>query len=279
MTSTTAFPVPSPVGRGLTGGLLTASARFWFLLVVIGQWAFLYYIVVFYGPSTATGNFQAWTKNTLLQKGYVEGDTAGNLTFAVHALLAAVIAFGGALQLTPAIRNRFPAFHRWNGRIFMTTAIGLSLAGLYLVWVRSTNPTFLGSLSLTLNAALIVGCAVMAWAKARARDFDAHRRWAMRTFMVANAQWFIRVGFMAWVILNQGPVAMKAFNTVWQFGCYLVPLAILELYLRTQDRAGPTGRLAMAGGLFAATLVMAVGIAGFTYLSFRILSGQPLSFG
>src|SRR5215469_201054 len=80
---------------------LNAAARFWLVVAVIGQWTFLYYIAAFYGPSTFTGNFQAWTKNTFLRMGYVRGDTAGNLAFAAHALLAAVIAFGGAMQLIP----------------------------------------------------------------------------------------------------------------------------------------------------------------------------------
>jgi hypothetical protein len=45
---------------------LKAAAGFWFVVAVIGQWALLYYLVAFYGPSTFTGNFRAWTKNTPL---------------------------------------------------------------------------------------------------------------------------------------------------------------------------------------------------------------------
>lgn len=94
------------------------------MVAVIGQWAFLYYIVAFYGPSTFTGNFQAWTKNTFLRMSYVAGDTAGNLGCAAHALLAAVVAFGGAIQLIPQIRTRAISVHRWIGRVFLWTALG-----------------------------------------------------------------------------------------------------------------------------------------------------------
>lgn len=45
---------------------LKTATGFWFVVAVIGQWALLYYIVAFYGPSTFTGNFRAWTKNTPL---------------------------------------------------------------------------------------------------------------------------------------------------------------------------------------------------------------------
>ena len=86
--------------------VLKTAAGFWFVVAVIGQWAFLYYLVAFYGPSTLTGNLQAWTRNTFLRMSYVRGDTAGNLAFAAHALLASVIAFGGAIQLIPQIRAR-----------------------------------------------------------------------------------------------------------------------------------------------------------------------------
>lgn len=50
---------------------LKAAAGLWFLVAVVGQWAFLYYIVAFYGPSTLQGNFEAWSKNTFLLKRYV----------------------------------------------------------------------------------------------------------------------------------------------------------------------------------------------------------------
>src|SRR5438876_6246294 len=107
---------------------LTASVRFWFAAAVIGQWAFFYYIMAFHVPTLISGNFQAWSVlRSLGGMGYVAGDTAGNLTFGAHAVAAGIIAFGGALQLVPQIRARFPTLHRWNGRIFLVAVLGLSL--------------------------------------------------------------------------------------------------------------------------------------------------------
>ena len=39
-------------------------------------------------------------------------------------------------------------------------------------------------------------------------------------------------------------------------------LAVLELYLRVKESAGPSGRFAMAGGLVVLTVLMGVGIFG-----------------
>ena len=264
------------LGEGTASAVLRGAARYWFVTAVIGQWFFLYYLLAFYGPSTLTGNFQAWSRNRLLFKGYVAGDTAGNLAFAAHALLAAVIAFGGALQIVPQIRARALAFHRWNGRVFMVTALGLSVSGLYMVWIRGSNPSLVGRLSISLNAVLIVAFAVLAWRSARRRDLAVHRRWALRLYLVANAQWFMRVIVMAWVLVNRAMGVKVAFGGPFiyfaDFACFLLPLAVLELYLLARDKGGPRGRLAVAGLLIVMTLLMTVGMFGFSMFSLRILA-------
>ena len=45
------------------------------------------------------------------------------------------------------------------------------------------------------------------------------------------------------------------------FAQYLVPLAVLEIYLLIQERGGARGRFAMAAGLFVLTVVMGAGSA------------------
>lgn len=257
---------------------LKAAAGFWFVVAVIGQWAFLYYLVAFYGPSTLTGNFQAWTRNTFLRMSYVRGDTAGNLAFAAHALLASVIAFGGAIQLIPQIRARAISVHRWNGRVFFVTALGLSVSGLYMEWVRGDRENMVSGIAISLNAVLIIAFVVLAWRSARAHEMSTHRRWALRAYLVANAQWFTRVGFLTWMIIRgllggrdsfDGP-----FASFLDFGCYLVPLAVLELYLRAKEGGTPNGRFAMAGSLVVLTVLMGVGIFGIaTFMWWPLLKG------
>ncbi len=262
--------------NSIADSALKAAARFWFLVAVIGQWAFMYYILAFYGPSTVKGNFQAWTKHPFLNMSYVAGDIVGNLAFAAHVLLAAVIAFGGAIQLIPQIRTRAISVHRWIGRVFFVTALGLSASGLYMEWVRGDRFNMVGAVAISINAVLIILFCCLAWRSARSHEISAHRRWALRAYLVANAQWFTRVGVFAWIIVNRGPVGIGKhfdgpFIFFWDFGCYLVPLAVLELYLRAKEGAGPRGRFAMAGGLIVLTLCMGVGIFGITMLSWRLL--------
>ena len=255
----------------LDGGLrkaLPAAAASWLAVAVAGQWAFAYYLIAFYGDSTLAGRYQLWTKNTLLRMSYVRGDTMGNVAFASHALLAAVIAFGGALQLVPQIRQRAIAVHRWTGRVFLVTALGLSASGLYMEWIRGDREDLISGIAISINAVLIILFCLLAWRAALIHELQSHRRWALRAYLVANAQWFTRVGFLAWMILSRMALhgaaerLDDAFAACWMFGCYLLPLAVLELYLRARQSRSIQNQLAAAGTIFALTLIMAVGIIG-----------------
>lgn len=253
---------PSP--QNVANAALKAAAGLWFLVAIVGQLLFAFYVAVFYGRSAVHGDFRSWNKG--MPHAYVAGDTLGNLAVAMHLALAVIIIVGGAIQLIPQIRDRGPSLHRWNGRIYIATAFAISIVGLYMVWGRGTVGGLIQHLATTLNAILIMLCAAMALHYARARKFAVHRRWALRLFLVSGGVWFFRVGLFLWLFLNNGPAGFDPktftgpFLIVWNFGQFLLPLAVLELYLRAQTRAGTPGRIAMAAGLFVLTVAMGVGI-------------------
>ena len=72
-------------------------------------------------------------------------------------------------------------------------------------------------------------------------DYRQHRQWALRLFLVANSVWFFRIGLMFWFMVNQGPagIDVETFTgpTLWvlSYAQFLLPLAMLELYLRAQS--------------------------------------------
>ena len=248
------------------GGLLRGAGLAWFLVAAAGQWTFVWYILNVYGVTTAAGNPQDWNE-TGLMVGYVDGDWFGNLMFGVHVLLAAVITMGGTLQLVPVLRKRLPALHRWNGRIFMVIAVVLAVGGLWMTWLREARLSDLGALGVSLNGILILIAAPIALHLAMKRRIDQHRRWAMRLFILVNGVWFFRIGFMAWIIIMQGPVGSTRqldgpFDLTLAFACYLLPLAVLELYFRAGRAQSAAPKLAVAGLVLLLTLVTAVGIFG-----------------
>lgn len=252
--------------------LLDWAAGLWFAVMIAGQWIFVYYIAAFYGASTLSGNFEAWAAHPFV-KAYVPGDTVGNLSFAAHVMLAIVITFGGMLQLLPQIRQRAAWLHRWNGRTFLTLSIIVSLAGFYMVWLRQGATPEIHDLSISFNGALILLFAGLAWRTAAARNITAHRRWALRTLMVVNGVFFLRLLFSGWIMLTQSEPNIFTFYA-FEAASFLLPLAILELYLRARDGGGPILRAAAATTLLAATGYMAIGTFAFTMIFVvGILSG------
>ncbi|MBI2381773.1 MAG: DUF2306 domain-containing protein [Gammaproteobacteria bacterium] len=256
---------PAQLRRATTA--LNGAAGFWYLVTASGQLMFVAYLLAFYGGATLRGDLAAW--NRVVPHAFVPGDTLGNGAMGLHVLLAAVIMSGGLLQLIPGLRQRAPGLHRWSGRFYLAGACAASLAGLYMVWFRAGETgDLVQHLGITGDAVLILLCAGMALRHALARDFRAHRRWALRLFMAVSAVWFFRIGLMAWLLVNQGPAGFDPetfrgpFLSFLSFADYLLPLAVLELYFLARERTGAWGKAAMAAGLIVLTLVMGLGVFG-----------------
>ena len=255
--------------RNVADTALKAAVRFWFGVMVIGQLIFAFSIASFYGMAAVRGNSAAaWSAH--FTHGYIPGDTVGNLAIALHLISAVIVILAGMLQLIPQVRDRFPVFHRWNGRVYIVTAFTISLAGLYMTWIRGSVGDLSQHLGGSLMAVLIMVCAVMALRYALARDFKTHRRWALRLYLVVSASLFIRAGLFLSFALNHGPFGFDPatftgpFLTFMTFAQYLAPLAVLELYLRTEDQGGASGRIATAAGLVVLTVALAAGIFAVT---------------
>ena len=270
MIPTTTIPLPERVNAPFATKILTFSATAWFIVAMVGQWLFGLYILLFYGKSTLTGDFDRWNK--VLPHGYVDGDWKGNLMVGTHILLAAVLVIGGPLQLIPQVRRHFPVFHRWLGKLYVVTAIVVSTAGLIMVWTRGAVGDATQHISISIQAVYIISFALLAIRHARTRQFDTHRIWALRLFMVANGVWFFRVGLMFWLVVNGGPVGFDPdtftgpFLSALSVFTYAIPvsLIILELYLQAQQKQNKALSLCTAALIFVCTIIIGIGIFGAT---------------
>ncbi|TVR16382.1 MAG: DUF2306 domain-containing protein [Balneolaceae bacterium] len=248
--------------------ILAFSAIFWFTIAFIGHLIFVLYIISLYGISLFEGDFDRW--NAMMPKGYIEGDIAGNISIGVHLLLAAIISIGGPLQIIPKLRDYVPRFHRWNGRLYVSTAVIITLTGFYLTWVRGSVGGLVGAVAITINGILILLFSLIVIRYAMAGNFKSHRKWALRLFMVVSGVWFFRVGFMLWMLIHQKPVGFDPatfqgpFLTFLNFAQYLLPLLVLEIYFWANERARKTGKITTAAIITILTIAMGVGIFGAT---------------
>lgn len=250
--------------------VLRASALFWYVVAVAGLWVFAWYIAALYGLGFMRGQFDRW--NTVLPEGhgYVAEDLQGNVLLGVHLLVALVVTSAGLLQLVPWIRLRAAWLHRWNGRLFVVAAMVAAVTGVFIAFTRGAVAGDYMTAGNVLNALLILVFGAMAWREARARRVAAHRRWALRLFVVTLSVWFYRVGMMLWFGVHRAPIGHSdaftgPFDIFLAFGHVLLPLAVLELYLLAGQRGGASARLAMAALLTLSTLGMGGGIVLATF--------------
>ena len=267
--SATASELITRVRRSLADGTfpavtLKASSRFWFAVTVVSQSLFATYIVLLFGLSAVHGHLG--DRARFNNHAFVPGDHLGNLAVAGHMMFAIIINLSGALQLVPSLRNRAPLFHRWNGRIFIVGAFVVSLAGLYMIWIRGAVGDLPQHVASTIDALLILSFATLALRTAMGRKVAAHRQWALRLFMVISGVWFFRLGVFLWIAINHGPAGFDddtftgPFLTIWGLGSFLLPLAILEVYLRGEKLGiGNARKLSMACLIVVATLMIVAG--------------------
>ena len=263
---------------------LRFSVRFWFLVMVIGELLFTLSTVSFYGGAALKGDASALKR--FMFHGYVAGDTLGNAIVATHILCAVIINLGGLIQLIPQVRQKAPRLHRWVGRVYLTTAAALSLAGLYITWVRMAGGPFSDQFGISLDALLILTCGFLSLHYALARQFDRHRRWTLRLFLVANGSFFFRTGVFFWLAVNQGHAVgfdvdtfKGPFLTFLSIAESLLPLTILEFYLRTQASRSQMARYVMAAGITLSGLVIGIGVFVLgTAIWIPLILHKPLAF-
>jgi len=114
------------------------------------------------------------------------------LAIHTHIIASAVALLLGPLQFSARLRARWPAWHRWSGRLYLGVGVGLGgAAGLYMSQHAFGGPVArLGFAGLAL-AWLFTGAT--AFAAARRRDFAAHRRWMIRNFALTFAAVTLRL--------------------------------------------------------------------------------------
>ena len=250
---------------------LDRSVRSLLYIGIMGQLAFAIYIMIHFGGTAIQGDWQSWTESMI--HGIIEGDPIGNLAVIIHILLAFIITLGGPLQFFSWFRTKGSSFHKWNGRIYIVTALLISFGALFMVWNRpATIGGELGRIAISGNGLLIIWFAIMTWRTAVQRKFEEHRKWAIRTFVVVSGVWFFRVGFGTWFLVTgfTAPGVTEDlsgwFDRILYFGSYLVPLLISETYIRVKAANNIRAKWALAIFLF----VLCPLLIGGTFITIKV---------
>src|SRR3954469_5216316 len=94
------------------------------------------YILAFYAGALAEGEMAKWNGN--LAGLYEPGSRAATAGIGMHFAAGGVILVLGCIQLMAGVRKRWPAVHRWIGRVYVTAAFLAGVGGLTFIFTNGT---------------------------------------------------------------------------------------------------------------------------------------------
>ena len=190
----------------------------------------------FVAHALVTGSLALGGDATVLGRLYSFDSRLSNSAIALHMVAGGVITGLAPIQVIAPIRRRWPRVHRMSGYVLATLAVMTALGGFAFILHRGTIGGPLMTTGFSLYGALMLIAAVQTVRYARARQFDIHRRWALRLFVLAIGSWLYRVHYGVWYALTGGTASTLdftgLFDQVQVFAFYLPYLLLLELYLR-----------------------------------------------
>ena len=268
--ASTAFDTSSSTALARTGASARAllwTARGLTATTWISAGLFGLYILAFYAAALVDGNIAKW--NDSLPRLYESDTPAATAGIGLHFAAGGIILALGCIQFVGSIRSRYPAVHRWIGRVYVTAAFLAGIGGLTFIVTKGTIGGTTMDVGFGIYGVLTAAAAIQTYRHARARRLDTHRAWAMRLFALAIGSWLYRMDYGFWFLLADGAGHLKdfsgPFDKVMAFFFYVPNLLVVEALIRAPSAALSTStRWAAAVAFSSATAFLVLGTYFFT---------------
>jgi hypothetical protein len=209
-----AVPVHAPVGQTKLTRALTIFA--WTILVLLAAGFIWKYVFHYYLNYNAQGFGPYWTRR---------GALLLHITGGMTALLTA------PWQFFSGLRGKSLDVHRRTGIVFLLGVIAGSAGALYLAFTTTFGWAF--GFGLVALAAAWLSTSGMAYYAIRQRQFEIHKEWMIRAYIVT-------FGFVTFRVFNDyGPTSRLkpendlAITLAW--ACWVVPLFVAEIILQLRQ--------------------------------------------
>lgn len=225
------------------------------------------YILAFYASALYNGEMGRWNK--VLPRLYEPDSAAATTGIGLHFAMGGVILVLGSIQLIDAVRTRFPAAHRWIGRVYVLSSLLAALGGLTFIVIKGTIGGPVMNVGFALYGVLMFISAMQTYRHAVAGNVTKHRAWALRLYALAIGSWLYRMDYGFWILLTDGLGHGRQFSgpfdKVMAFFFYLPNLLVAEAFIRARSyTASPVLRLSASLVLLLATGFLLLGTYYFT---------------
>lgn len=192
------------------------------------------YILAFYATALYSGTMEQW--NQVLPGLYEKGRIASTSGIGLHFATGGIILILGSIQLIRSIRVRYPALHRWIGRVYVLSSLLVAVGGLIFIVVKGTIGGTVMNIGFGLYGILMFIAAIETYRHAAKGRLDKHRAWALRLYALAIGSWLYRMDYGFWLMLTDGLGHTRQFSgpfdKVMPFFFYLPNLVVAEVFIR-----------------------------------------------
>ena len=271
MSKVLAKPItPEPTPHRLTK-ISTVTLRWSGMVLVTTVWVsaalFGLYILAFYAAALYEGDTNRW--NEVLPGLYEKDSVATTSGIGLHFATGGIILLLGSIQLINVVRVRFPALHRWIGRIYIVSSLLTAVGGLTFILLKGTIGGIMMDIGFALYGVLMFLAAIETYRHAVAKRLEKHRAWALRLYALAIGSWLYRMDYGFWLLLTDGLEHTRQFTGIFDkimfFFFYIPNLLVVEAFIRARDyKASSALRFAASFILLFATTFLLVGTYYFT---------------
>ncbi|WP_367392121.1 DUF2306 domain-containing protein [Lewinella sp. LCG006] len=191
------------------------------------------YILLFYFAALLLEETNLWNK--VLPGLFDTSTRMATLGIGLHFAAGGIILVLGCIQLIESVRVRYPAVHRWLGRLYVVSAMLTAIGGLVFILVKDTIGGPVMNVAFALYGILMFGAAVQTIRYARAGRLEQHRAWAIRLFALAIGSWLYRMDYGFWFLFTDGLGHTSDFHGPFDyfmdFWFYLPNLLVAEIFI------------------------------------------------
>jgi uncharacterized membrane protein len=244
----------------LAGRLLVATV--WLSTILFGL-----FILSFYFVALLKGNTAQW--NDILPGLYDMKTESATVGIGIHFAAGGIILILGCIQLVESIRVKYPALHRWLGRIYIIASLLTAIGGLVFIFVKGTIGGLIMDIGFVGYGVAMFVAAIETYRQARAKQLDKHRAWAIRLFALAIGSWLYRMDYGFWFLFTDGightATFQGPFDYFMDFFFYLPNLLVAEVFIgRRKIMRTATAKWLAAAGLFITTAFLMLATYFFT---------------
>jgi len=153
----------------------------------------------------------------------------------LHVLAGVLFGILGPIQFGRVLAKKYGKVHRVMGRVFVASAAFLSLSSLSLLWTFRDGGMDLISGSRIVFAIAMGITLVVAMQAVRARNFDKHRDWMIRTYAIGIGGTAVSfVMFPIYIITGEPPSGLT--SDLIFVGAWIVSIAVGEWVIARINR-------------------------------------------